>query len=39
MTTCEPAEEFNVCGDDEIAKEQHNLGYYVYYKVMLSRKR
>ncbi|XP_045200104.2 uncharacterized protein LOC123554198 isoform X2 [Mercenaria mercenaria] len=33
MVTCEPAEEFPVCQGDEIAKEQHNLGYYVYYKI------
>lgn len=33
MVTCEPASEFRVCEGDEIAKEQHNLGYYVYYKI------
>lgn len=33
MVTCEPASEFPVCQGDEIAKVQHNLGYYVYYKI------
>lgn len=33
MTTCEPAEAFGVCEEGQIAKEQHNLGYYVYYKI------
>ncbi|XP_060603143.1 uncharacterized protein LOC132756162 isoform X2 [Ruditapes philippinarum] len=33
MVTCESAEDFDYCQGDEIAKEQHNLGYYVYYKI------
>ncbi|KAL4219857.1 hypothetical protein ACF0H5_020268 [Mactra antiquata] len=33
MVTCEMAEEFPVCESGEIAKEQHNLGYIVYYKI------
>lgn len=33
MITCEDATEFSVCEDGEIAKEQHNLGNYVYYKI------
>ncbi|KAH3807080.1 uncharacterized protein LOC127836285 isoform X1 [Dreissena polymorpha] len=33
MLTCEEARMFDVCAPGQIAKEQHNIGDYVYYKI------